>query len=121
MLVTDLQAGRVAAFMAWHFEGGATGRGRSRATRLRPHLVVSAGLPDSASDHTRGAYTVMLWHLFMCLAAIDRATVQRGRVGLQLDSAVLLTAAELESFGLRKGPSTRSGGYADRSYYELAL
>lgn len=119
MLVTDLDAGQVAAFLAWHFEGGPVGPGSSRRSRRRPHLVVSAGVRDGAAGDIRGAYTVMLWQLFLFVLAIDRRTVQRGRVGVQLDSAILLTAIELEMFGCQKGPSTRHGGYADDGYYEL--
>jgi hypothetical protein len=33
---------------------------------------------------------------------------------------IILTPDELQAFGLRKGPSTTHGGYADRAYYELA-
>jgi len=63
---------------------------------------------------------VMLWYLLLIVAAIDRRTVRRFRVGLLADSAIILTPDELRALGLRKGPSTRHGGYADRAYYELS-
>jgi hypothetical protein len=41
-------------------------------------------------------------------------------VGILADSAIILTPVELRAFGLRKGPSSKHGGYADRGYYELS-
>ena len=62
----------------------------------------------------------MLWYLLLVVAAIDRRTVKRRRVGVLADSAIILTPDELGALGLRKGPSRNHGGYADRDYYELS-
>jgi hypothetical protein len=56
----------------------------------------------------------------LVVAAIDRRTVKRGRVGVLADSAIILTPDERRALGLRKGPSSKHGGYADRDYYELS-
>jgi len=58
--------------------------------------------------------------LLLVVAAIDRRTVKRRRVGVLADSAIILTPDELGALGLRKGPSRSHGGYADRDYYELS-
>jgi hypothetical protein len=68
----------------------------------------------------RGEYTVMLWYLLLIVAAIDSRTVNRHRVGVVVDSAIVLTPDELQALGLRKGPSRKHGGHADRAYYELS-
>jgi hypothetical protein len=123
LLVRDLDAGQIAAVLAWHFEKGPeeeAQRTRSRSKRLRPHLVTSMVLRHDAAGALRGEYTVMLWYLLLVVAAIDRCTVKRRRVGVLADSAIILTPDELHAFGLRKGPSKRHGGYADRDYYELS-
>jgi hypothetical protein len=57
--------------------------------------------------------------LLLVVAAIDRCTVKQGRVGVPADDAIVLTPDELHALGLRKGPSTKHGGHADRDYYEL--
>ncbi len=79
-------------------------------------MVVRQDVPEA----TRGEYMVMLWYLLLIVAAIDRRTVRRCRVGVLADSAIILTPDELQALGLGKGPSTRHGGYADRAYYELS-
>jgi hypothetical protein len=38
--------------------------------------------------------------------------------GTVADSAITLTPDELRVFGLRKGPSSKHGGYPGRTYYE---
>ena len=123
LLVRDLDAGHIAAVLAWHFEQGPLEdieRERSRSKRLRPHLVTSMVVRQDALRETRGEYTVMLWYLLLVVAAIDRRTVKRGRVGVVADSAIVLTPDELGAFGLRNGPSSKHGGYRGRDYYELS-
>jgi hypothetical protein len=121
LLVRDLDAGQIAAVLAWHFEEGPDEEvPRSRGKRLRPHLVTSMAVRHDAAGGLRAEYTVMLWYLLLVVAAIDRRTVKRGRVGVLADSAIILTPDELRALGLRKGPSGRHGGYADRGYYELS-
>jgi hypothetical protein len=123
LLVRDLDAGHVAAVLAWHFEEGpadATGHERSRSKRRRPHLVTSMTVRRDSAGATRGEYVVMLWYLLLVVAAIDRRTVNRRRVGVVADSAIVLTPDELQALGLRKGPSSKHGGYAGRDYYELS-
>jgi hypothetical protein len=121
LLVRDLDAGQIAAVLAWHFEEGPGEEApRSRSKRLRPHLVTSMAVRHDAAGDLRGEYTVMLWYLLLVVAAIDRRTVKRGRVGVLADSAIILTPDELRALGLRKGPSSKHGGYADRDFYELS-
>jgi hypothetical protein len=123
LLVRDLDASHVAAVLAWHFEEGPpedVEHKRSRSKRLRPHLVTSMVVRADAAGATYGEYTVMLWYLLLIVAAIDRRTVNRRRVGVIADNAIILTPDELHALGLRKGPSTKHGGYADRAYYELS-
>lgn len=123
LLVRDLDAGHVAAVLAWHFEPGPTeqaARGRSRRKRLRPHLITSVAVRDDAAGAMRGEYMVMLWYLLLVVAAIDRRTVKRGRIGMVADRAIVLTPVELRTLGLRRGPSHKHGGYAGRDYYELS-
>jgi len=123
LLVRDLDSGQVAAVLAWHFEEGPREddkHKRSRGKRLRPHLVTSMTIRQDTAGATRGEYTVMLWYLLLIVAAIDRRTVKRGRVGVLADSAIVLTPDELRALGLRRGPFSRHGGYAGRAYYELS-
>ena len=123
LLVRDLDAGHIAAVLAWHFEDGPPEdieHKRSRSKRLRPHLVTSMVVRADAAGATYGEYTVMLWYLLLIVAAIDRRTVNRRRVGVIADNAIILTSDELHALGLRKGPSTKHGGYADSVYYELS-
>jgi hypothetical protein len=121
--VRDLNAGHIAAALAWHFEEGPpedAGQKRSRNKRLRPHLVTSMVVRHDAAGAIRGEYTVMLWYLLLLVAAIDRRTVKRCRVGVVADNAIILTPDELRALGLRKGPSSKHGGYGGRAYYELS-
>ena len=141
LLVRDLDAGQVAAMLAWHFEEGPiepVGQKRSRGKRLRPHLITSMAVRDNVTRAMRGEYMVMLWYLLLvvaaidrktvmrrrvgvlAVAAIDRKTVMRRRVGVLADSAIALTSAELHALGLRRGPSREHGGHASRDYYELS-
>jgi len=123
LLVRDLDAGHVAAVLSWHFEEGpAEGieHKRSRSKRLRPHLVTSMAIRQNATRATQGEYMVMLWYLLLIVAAIDRRTVKRGRVGVVADSAIILTPDEMGALGLRKGPASKHGGYPGRVYYELS-
>ena len=123
LLVRDLNAGHIAAALAWHFEEGPpedAGQKRSRNKRLRPHLVTSMVVRHDAAGAIRGEYTVMLWYLLLLVAAIDRRTVKRCRVGVVADNAIILTPDELRALGLRKGPSSKHGGYGGRAYYELS-
>jgi hypothetical protein len=123
LLVRDLDAGHVAAVLAWHFEEGPPEdeeHKRSRSKRLRPHLVTSMAIRQNITRATQGEYTVMLWYLLLLVAAIDRRTVKRGRIGVVADSAIILTPDEVAALGLRKGPSSTHGGYLGRAYYELS-
>jgi hypothetical protein len=122
LLARDLDAGHIAALLSWHFEEGPTEdveRPRSRRKRLRPHLVTSMVVRADATGALRGEYMVMLSYLLMIVAAIDRCTVKRGRVGVLADNAIVLTPDELRALGFKPGPSTKHGGHADRNYYEL--
>lgn len=123
LLIRDLGAELIAVLLAWHFEQGPredVGRMRSRSKRLRPHLVTSMVVRHDAAGALRAEYTVMLWYLLLVVLVIDRRTVKRGGVGVLADSAIILTPDELQAFGLRKGPSSSHGGYAERDYYELS-
>ncbi|MGD1058352.1 MAG: hypothetical protein ABR992_13170 [Solirubrobacteraceae bacterium] len=57
LLVRDLDAGQIAAVLAWHFEEGPDEEApRSRGKRLRPHLVTSMAVrqcrrPRRQRDH----------------------------------------------------------------------
>ena len=119
----DLDAGHVAAVLAWHFEPGPTeqaARGRSRGKTLAATPDHECGGSNGAAGAMRGEYMVMLWYLLLVVAAIDRRTVKRGRIGMVADRAIVLTPVELRTLGLRRGPSHRHGGYAGRDYYELS-
>ncbi len=123
LLVRDLDAGHIAAVLSWHFEQGPieqAGAQRSRHRRLWPHLVTSMVVRQDTGMAVRGEYTVMLWYLLLIVASIDRRTVNRRRVGVVVDSAIVLTPDELRALRLRKGPSRKHGGHADRAYYELS-
>lgn len=96
---------RVASLLAWHFEPDTSGR---------PHLVTAAAVrPDVARDLT-AEYLVALWLLVCVAAAIDRRTIQRGRVGLVRDNAIDVDLADLKLLGFRRGRKT--DGY-DGDYY----
>jgi hypothetical protein len=103
---------RVAALMAWHFEPRPA-QGGSR----RPHLVTALSLAEDAKGPLRGEYLVACWLLCMVGLAIDRRTVEKGRIGVVLDAAIVLDKTELDDLGFRRGK--RRGGYSGE-YYELA-
>lgn len=102
---------RVAALMAWHFEPR-PGQGGSR----RPHLVTALSLPEDAEGPLRGEYLVACWLLCMIGLAIDRRTVEKGRIGVVLDAAIVLDKTKFADLGFRRGK--RRGGYSGE-YYEL--
>jgi hypothetical protein len=123
LLARDVDAGHIAAVLSWHFEHGpieGDGTQRSRGKRLRPHLVTSMIIRQDIVTMVRGEYTVMLWYLLLIVAAIDRRTVNRRRVGVVADNAIVLGPNELQAFGLQRGPSDKHGGYPGRTYYELS-
>lgn len=104
---------RVAALMAWHFEG----RPAQGGSRL-PHLVVALGLTQDAHDTLRADYLVACWLLCLIGLAIDRRTVAKGHIGVVLDAAIALSEDELGALGFRRG-SQRSG-YSG-NYFELRV
>lgn len=103
---------RVAALMAWHFEV----RPRQGGSR-RPHLVTALSVAQDAEGSLRGEYLVACWLLCMIGLAIDRRTVEKGRIGVVLDAAIALEQVELADLGFRRG--RRRDGYKG-AYYELA-
>lgn len=108
LLAADLHADRrVAALLSWHFEPG----------RRRPHLVTSAAVRSGIPEHVRVDYLVALWLLLCAGLAIDRMTVERGRIGLVVDNAVELAPGELASLGLVRS-STRGGYRGDYLVFE---
>jgi len=96
---------RVAALLAWHFEPDTTGR---------PHLVTAAAVRDGLDRAVEAEYVIALWLLVCVAAAIDRRTIQQGRVGLVRDSAIDVELADLKLLGFRRG--RKSDGY-DGDYY----
>lgn len=96
---------RVAALLAWHFEPDASGR---------PHLVTAAAVRAGIDRALEAEYLVALWLLVCVAAAIDRRTIQRGRVGLVRDSAIDVDLTDLKLLGFRRG--RKSDGY-DGDYY----
>lgn len=111
LLVGDLREdNRVAAILAWHFEPGSPGGSK------RPHLITAAAVRKDVSPAVRAEYLVALWLLTCVMAAIDRRTVQAGRVGLVVDSGIALSASELAGFGFKRGRQ-REGYRGD--YYTL--
>ncbi len=103
---------RVAAILAWHFEPGSPG------SLQRPHLITAAAVRRDVEGNPalRAEYLVALWLLMCVMAAIDRRTVQVGRVGLVVDSGIALSAGELAGFGFKRGRQ-REGYRGD--YYTL--
>jgi hypothetical protein len=88
---------RVAALLSWHFASKGP----------RPHLVTSAAVRSGVAEGMRDEYLVALWLLLCVAMAIDRLTVQRGEIGLALDSAIALQPAELVALGLMRGSARR--------------
>jgi hypothetical protein len=108
LLAADLDADRrVAALLSWHFEPG----------RRRPHLVTSAAVRSGIPERVRVDYLVALWLLLCAGLAIDRMTVERGRIGLVVDNAIELVPGELASLGLVRS-STRGGYRGDYFVFE---
>lgn len=112
LLAGDLREdNRVAAILAWHFEPGSSGG------LQRPHLITAAAVRKDVDDPAvRAEYLVALWMLVCVMAAIDRRTVQAGRVGLVLDGGIGVSAQELATFGFKRGRK-REGYRGD--YYTL--
>lgn len=103
---------RVAALMAWHFEP----RPRQGGSR-RPHLITALSVAQDAEGPLRGEYLVACWLLCAIGLAIDRRTVEKGRIGVVLDAAIALEQAELADLGFKRG--RKRDGYKG-TYYELA-
>lgn len=103
---------RVAALMAWHFEPPPR-QGGSR----RPHLLTALSVAQDAEGPLRGEYLVACWLLCTIGLAIDRRTVEKGRIGVVLDAAIALEQAELAALGFKRG--RQRDGYKG-AYYELA-
>lgn len=112
LLASDLREdNRVAAILAWHFEPGSSGGAQ------RPHLITAAAVRKDVNDPAvRAEYLVALWLLVCVMAAIDRQTIQAGKVGLVLDSGIGLSREELASFDFKRGRK-REGYRGD--YYTL--
>jgi hypothetical protein len=108
LLAADIAAGqRVAAVLSWHFEPG----------QRRPHLVTSAAVRSAVPERVRVDYLVALWLLLCTGLAIDRLTIDLGRIGLVIDNAIELAPGELASLGLVRG-STRDGYRGDYFVFE---
>ena len=106
LLAADLaNDNRVAALLAWHFEPD---------TSSRPHLVTAAAVRAGVDAAVEAEYVVGLWLLVCVAAAIDRRTIQRGRVGLVRDSAIDVDLADLKLLGFRRG---RKADGDDGDYY----
>jgi hypothetical protein len=112
LLASDLREdNRVAAVLAWHFEPG------SRRGVHRPHLITAAAVRKDVDDPAvRAEYLLALWLLICVMAAVDRRTIQAGRVGLVLDSGIALNTRELACFDFKRGRK-REGYRGD--YYTL--
>jgi hypothetical protein len=112
LLASDLREdNRVAAVLAWHFEP------ISRSGAHRPHLITAAAVRKDVDDPAvRAEYLLALWLLMCVMAAIDRRTIQAGRVGLILDGGIALSARELAHFDFKRGRK-REGYRGD--YYTL--
>lgn len=112
LLAGDLrQDNRVAAILAWHFQP------QSRGAARRPHLITAAAVRKDADPVVRGEYLVALWLLVCVMVAIDRRTIQAGRVGLVLDGRIGLSLGELARFGFK--PGRKREGYRG-DYYSLS-
>lgn len=88
-----------------------------RGGARRPHLVTAAAVRMDVSDPgVRAEYLVALWLLTCVMAAIDRRTIQAGRVGLVLDGGIALSVRELAHLDFKRGRK-REGYRGD--YYTL--
>lgn len=108
LVAVDLAEGsRVAALLSWHFEPSGAGGGQ------RPHLVTSAAVRSGIASAQRSVYLVGLQLLACAMLAIDQRTIDRGEVGLVLDNAIDLDAAELAALGFLRGRARRgyTGAY----------
>jgi hypothetical protein len=109
LLAGDLrQDNRVAAVLAWHFQP------QSGSAPRRPHLITAAAVRKDGDPAVRGEYLVALWLLVCVMAAIDRRTIQAGRIGLVLDSGIDLGLQELARFGFK--PGRKREGYRGDYY-----
>lgn len=102
---------RVAALMAWHFEA----RPPQRGTR-KPHLIVALS-PADVRGALRAEYLVACWLLCLVGLAIDRRTVEKGRIGVVLDAGIAVTGQTLAEMGFR--PGRKRDGYLGH-YLELS-
>lgn len=97
LIAADLaNSNRVAAILSWHFEPDDSGR---------PHLVTSAACRHDVGDDLYAEYLVALWLLLCVAAAIDRRTIDCGRIGVVQDNAIDLSAEQLQLMGFRRGPA----------------
>lgn len=112
LIASDLRNdNRVAALLAWHFEPQPKQGGQ------RPHLITALAVRDDVADTAlRAEYLVALWLLTCVMAAIDRKTIEAGRVGLVLDGGIALGSRELADLGFKRG--RKSDGYRG-DYYTL--
>jgi hypothetical protein len=76
--------------------------------------VTSAAVRSGVAAAVEAEYLVALWLLVCVAAAIDRRTIQRGRIGLVRDSAIDVDLADLKLLGFRRG--RKADGY-DGDYY----
>jgi hypothetical protein len=76
--------------------------------------VTSAAVRSGGAAAVEAEYLVALWLLVCVAAAIDRRTIQRGRIGLVRDSAIDVDLADLKLLGFRR--SRKADGY-DGDYY----
>jgi hypothetical protein len=113
LIVADLRnENRAVALMAWHFDAAS-----SRGGRGRPHLVVALAFEQEVCGRLRGEYLVACWLLCLIGLAIDRRTVRKGRIGVELDAAIAVNRHDLAALGFTKG--SRRAGYRG-NYFELS-
>lgn len=109
LLAGDLrQDNRVAAILAWHYQP------QSSSAPRRPHLITAAAIRKDVDPAVRAEYLVAFWLLVCVMAAIDRRTIQTGRVGLVLDSGIDLSSGELARLGFK--PGRKREGYRGDYY-----
>lgn len=109
LLAGDLrQDNRVVAILAWHYQP------QPRSASRRPHLITAVAIRKDVDPAVRAEYLVALWLLVCVMVAIDRRTIQAGRVGLVLDSGIDLSPGELGRFGFK--PGRKREGYRGDYY-----